>query len=139
MPQSITSNPEPEFSFTERDFRVLAKLTQERTGIVLGETKRNMVYARLVRRLRSLGLDSFRDYRRLIASDRGEAELANMINAITTNLTRFFRERHHFDHLRQHVLEPAQLAARNGHFLDGYHRLADVGGVAPTFLVFFVF
>lgn len=112
--RSAASTSEPEFAFTESDFRFLAKLTLERTGIVLGETKRNMIYARLVRRLRSLGLKSFRDYRLLIASDHGEVELANMINAITTNLTRFFREEHHFDHLRQQVLEPAQKAAQNG-------------------------
>ena len=106
---------EREFAFTDRDFQFLAKLANERTGIVLSEAKRNMVYARLARRLRHLNLSCFADYRTLIKSANGEAELVNMINAITTNLTKFFREEHHFDHLKKHVFEPALAAAQKGY------------------------
>lgn len=103
---------EREYAFTERDFGFFAKIAKEQTGIVLGEPKRDLVYSRLVKRVRSLELSSFADYRTLIGSASGEAELGNMINAITTNLTKFFREGHHFEHLKQNVFEPALAEAR---------------------------
>lgn len=114
MAQSAQIVPHREFEFTEKDFRHLAELTRERTGIVLSEAKRNLVYSRLSRRLRSLSMRTFRDYRALIDSDAGETELTNMINAITTNLTKFFREDHHFEHLRNHVLEGTLRRSRQG-------------------------
>ncbi len=95
-----------EFAFTDEDFRQLAALVSERTGIVLAEHKRQMVYSRLARRLRSLRLKCFADYRALLASPEGDDETVNFVNAITTNLTSFFREGHHFEHLRKEVFEP---------------------------------
>jgi len=94
-----------EFLFSDEDFEALRRLVKEHTGINLSDQKRELVYGRLARRLRALNLKSFREYRELVASDGG-CELANLCNAITTNLTAFFREPHHFDYLRQHVLEP---------------------------------
>jgi chemotaxis protein methyltransferase CheR len=67
------------------------------------------VYGRLSRRLRALGLETFRDYRELLSDPDGQ-EIVDFCNAITTNLTSFFRESHHFDYLRTHILEP--LAAK---------------------------
>jgi len=93
-----------EFAFSDREFAYLAELVYARTGIVLGDHKKNMVYARLARRLRALGLESFKDYCDLIA-DSASDEIGYTINAITTNLTKFFRESHHFDHLRDTVLD----------------------------------
>lgn len=90
-----------EFEFSDADFRALAKLAHEHAGISLGEGKRNLVYSRLSRRLRTLGLATFQDYRTFLSQDRQEIE--NFINSISTNLTRFFRESHHFDHLRDNI------------------------------------
>src|ERR1700758_1824511 len=102
---------EREFDFTDTDFRFLVKLAHEHAGISLAESKRNLVYSRLSRRLRTLGLRSFQDYRDYLAAN--SAELESFINAISTNLTKFFREAHHFEHLRTHVAAGfAQTAAR---------------------------
>ena len=79
----------------------------------LSETKATLVYSRLAKRLRTLGLASFADYCALIASPEGGDERSHMLNALTTNVTRFFREPHHFDHLRDQVLAPRlELRAR---------------------------
>jgi chemotaxis protein methyltransferase CheR len=95
-----------EFSFNQRDFRFLVELVHKRTGIVLADHKRDMVYSRLARRLRALRLSRFTDYCDLLQGDDGEEEMSNLVNAITTNLTSFFREPHHFDHLHDEVLMP---------------------------------
>ena len=92
---------EREFDFTDADFQSLVKLAREHAGISLAESKRNLVYSRLSRRLRTLGLRSFQDYRDYLAANG--AELESFINAISTNFTKFFREAHHFEHLRTHV------------------------------------
>jgi chemotaxis protein methyltransferase CheR len=94
-----------EFAFGDDDFRALRTLVKKVTGINLTDAKRELVYARLARRLRAHNLRSFRDYRKLLSTDGG-AELVQLCNAITTNLTAFFRERHHFEYLRTHVLGP---------------------------------
>ncbi|MBM3224631.1 MAG: protein-glutamate O-methyltransferase CheR [Candidatus Tectomicrobia bacterium] len=99
---------EHEFTLTTQDFDWIRTLVTEQTGIVLSEAKRDLVYGRLTKRLRHLGLDSFRAYcQRLQAGDPGELE--HLVNALTTNLTMFFREVHHFDYLADTVL-PALLA-----------------------------
>jgi chemotaxis protein methyltransferase CheR len=102
---------EREFDFTDADFQSLVKLAHEHAGISLAESKRNLVYSRLSRRLRTLGLHSFQDYRRYL-SENG-AELEGFINAISTNLTKFFREAHHFEHLRVHVAAAFAAARRS--------------------------
>lgn len=98
---------EMEFRFSDRDFQYLRQLVNSETGIVITDAKRQMVYSRLTRRLRSLGLWDFRDYCRLLEED-AEGELNAFINAITTNLTSFFREPHHFTYL-QNVVVPELL------------------------------
>ena len=92
-----------EFLFTAQDFAQVRQLIYERAGIALAEGKQEMVYSRLSRRLRALGLESFAAYlSHLQRSDEGpEWEL--FINALTTNLTSFFREAHHFPMLAQHA------------------------------------
>lgn len=93
-----------EFEFGNEDFEALRKLVKDITGINLSDQKRELVYGRLARRLRALQLRSFGDYREFLAKD--SQELVQFCNAITTNLTAFFREPHHFDYLREHVLLP---------------------------------
>lgn len=93
-----------EFEFTDADFNSLRRLVREIAGISLADCKRELVYSRLARRLRHLGLNSFRAYRELLASAEGRGELREFTNAVTTNLTAFFRESHHFDYLREALL-----------------------------------
>lgn len=97
---------EREFEFTDKDFRFLVKLVHERTGIVLGDHKRDMVYGRLARRLRKINIMRFDDYCALLNGSEGVDEMSHLVNAITTNLTSFFREQHHFEHLDQEVIKP---------------------------------
>jgi chemotaxis protein methyltransferase CheR len=94
-----------EFEFGDEDFQALRALVRDVTGISLSEQKRELVYGRLARRLRALNLRSFREYRELLRQDDG-GELVQFCNAITTNLTAFFREPHHFEHLKSDVLGP---------------------------------
>ncbi|WP_020593095.1 CheR family methyltransferase [Kiloniella laminariae] len=96
---------EREFPFSEKDFKTLTAMVYQQTGIVLKDSKKDMVYGRLARRLRSLGLTSFKEYLDLLEGDRGNTEIGMLINAITTNLTKFFRESHHFKHLHQACLD----------------------------------
>ena len=103
-----------EFEMTDRDFKEIAAMVYADAGIYLPDTKSTLVYSRLVKRLRSLRLESFRDYCDLVGSATGAAERLEMLSALTTNVTRFFREPHHFEHLRVHVLPPLLDAARRG-------------------------
>ena len=95
-----------EFQFRDEDFNALRTLVRQLTGISLSEAKRELVYGRLSRRLRALRLQSFSAYRDLLANDPQGPEMVEFVNAITTNLTSFFREAHHFEHLRDQVLLP---------------------------------
>lgn len=87
-----------EFHFTEGDFHFIRDLVMDRTGISLSDNKRDLVYGRLSRRLRVLNLTLFSDYCSLLQKGEGD-EMTNFVNAITTNLTSFFREDYHFDFL----------------------------------------
>lgn len=102
--EAATADPQREFTFSDADFRDLAQFAYKYAGIALADSKRNLVYSRLSRRLRALGLSSFREYREYLAAN--DSELEGFINAISTNLTKFFREAHHFDHFRTHVAVP---------------------------------
>jgi chemotaxis protein methyltransferase CheR len=93
-----------EFTLSDRDFARIVKLVKTHAGIQLGERKRELVYGRLARRLRLLGLTDFGRYCDLLEQDDADAERRVMINAITTNLTSFFREKHHFEFLSETVL-----------------------------------
>lgn len=95
-----------EFIFTVRDFDRIAKMIYEHAGISLSPTKQEMVYSRLARRLRARGLSRFDDYLELLAGG-DETEWEAFTNSLTTNLTAFFREPHHFPIL-------ADLARRRG-------------------------
>ncbi len=102
-----------EFPFTQRDFDYLRKVSNERTGIVVSDDKYDMFYSRLSRRVRKLGLRDFGEYCDLIRNETQDQEVLELVNAITTNLTAFFRENHHFDYLANTVLP--DLMRRNAH------------------------
>jgi chemotaxis protein methyltransferase CheR len=89
-----------EFVFTREDFERIRKLIHDHAGIQLNPGKMEMVYSRLARRLRANNLSRFSDYLRLLDGPRG-AEWEAFTNALTTNLTAFFREAHHFAELEK--------------------------------------
>lgn len=104
-----------EFLLTREDFRRIAAMLHEDAGIHLPEAKATLVYSRLAKRLRALGLENFRDYCALVGDARGLDERQKMLAALTTNVTRFFREPHHFQHLEKVVLaERANMARKGG-------------------------
>jgi chemotaxis protein methyltransferase CheR len=111
-----------EFAFSDADFRSLVQLAREHAGIALSDSKRNLVYTRVSRRLRALGFTAFKQYRDYLAANAGELE--SFINAISTNLTKFFRESHHFDHFRSQVVQPFLNGSQRG---DGRLRVWSAG------------
>ncbi len=95
--------PNREFHFTAADFERVRQLIYKHAGISLAPIKQDMVYSRLARRLRALGLTSFDQY--LAYLEKGnEAEWETFVNSLTTNLTSFFRESHHFDMLKKQMI-----------------------------------
>lgn len=110
--QAISKNDHREFYFTTQDFERVSKLIYQRAGISLSSSKQEMVYSRLGRRLRARGLTVFKDYLDLLEKDDAD-EWEAFTNSLTTNLTAFFREGHHFPILAQHVL-----AQKNRHPIE---------------------
>jgi chemotaxis protein methyltransferase CheR len=109
------SGGSPPFDLRRREFEQLRQLIYAKTGIHLTDRKRPLVVSRLSRRLRALGMEGFDTYYRYVAEqDAGGGELREMINAITTNKTSFFREPHHFAFLRERVVPEIMAAARRG-------------------------
>lgn len=92
-----------EFPMTDKNFAIIREVAAEFTGIVLTDHKREMVYSRLARRIRQLGLRDFNAYCDLLCQP-SHSEHSEFINAITTNLTAFFREPHHFEQLKTEIL-----------------------------------
>jgi chemotaxis protein methyltransferase CheR len=90
------SEVERDFEFTSGDFSRIRDLIHRRAGISLSDHKRDMAYSRLARRLRACGFDTFRQYLDRLETNEDNAEWEAFVNALTTNLTAFFRESHHF-------------------------------------------
>lgn len=99
----VLRQDERAFAFEDRDFRRVCKLIYAHAGIQLSPHKCDMVYGRLVRRLRALGLERFSDYLDLVENEP-DTEAQAFVNALTTNLTSFFREDHHFGALAEQLL-----------------------------------
>ena len=94
---------EREFDFKDQDFNRVKTIVYDYAGIDLNESKKNLVYNRLSKRIRFLSMQTFSEYLDFVEA-QGEAEFVHLINAITTNLTFFFRENHHFEYLINTVL-----------------------------------
>jgi len=92
-----------EFDFNDQDFARVKKMVYDFAGIDLNESKKNLVYNRLSKRIRFLDQSSFKHYLDYVI-EQGESEFVHLINAITTNLTFFFRENHHFEYLTDKVI-----------------------------------
>ena len=103
-----------EYPLTRRDLSEIAAMIYADAGIYLNETKASLVYSRLSKHIRQLGLKGFRDYCALVSSPAGAAARREMLSHLTTNFTRFFRENHHFDHMRADVLPELLARARSG-------------------------
>lgn len=101
---------EGRLEFTDQDFDFIRTMVKKQTGIALSDHKRELVYGRLSKRLRGLGLNTFADYCRIVEAQT-ETEIGELINAITTNLTSFFRENHHFEYLTETLIP--ELLRRN--------------------------
>ncbi|MES1988060.1 MAG: CheR family methyltransferase [Pseudomonadota bacterium] len=93
-----------EFDFTNNDFSRVRKLIYQHAGISLSEAKSDMVYSRIGRRLRTVGFDSFKTYLDNLENENNPEEWEAFTNALTTNLTSFFREEHHFPILAEHLV-----------------------------------
>ena len=108
-----SNNPRKEHSsiraaedrLTQEQFDLIRKLIFDAAGITIADHKQQLVHNRISKRLKDLGLPSFDAYIQYVMSDRKTDEMGNLINALTTNVTHFFRENHHFEQLREHVLQ----------------------------------
>ena len=112
-----------EFQFTDQDFELVRKAIYQRAGISLADSKKQMVYSRLARRLRMNQISTFRSYLDMLQSQPNSPEWEEFTNALTTNLTSFFRESHHFDILKQHLAQ----VGRDGHQINIWCNAASTG------------
>jgi chemotaxis protein methyltransferase CheR len=93
-----------EYEITDKEFKLFSTLVYQESGIRLNDSKRNLLVSRLSKRLRVLGLDSFKEYYEKHLSNENDGELIQMLDLISTNKTSFFREPVHFDFLRDVIL-----------------------------------
>jgi chemotaxis protein methyltransferase CheR len=100
---AVNTDNNKEFSFTDKDFNRVREMIYQRAGISLSDNKQDMVYSRLARRLRVLGLNGFTRYLDILMTNAHHEEWEAFVNALTTNLTSFFRESHHFPVLAEFV------------------------------------
>ncbi len=98
---------EKEFEFTREDFDYLRKIVTDTTGIIADDDKYTMYYTRLARRVRKLGLKNFTEYRQYLNNNK-DTESIELVNSVTTNLTAFFRENHHFEFLADTIIARAK-------------------------------
>jgi len=106
---NIATVPPPgDFTFTDADFQKIAGIANARYGLFLQPSKKALVYSRLSKRLRALTLPSFDAYCDVLSRDENKDEEAHFLSALTTNVTHFFREMHHFTFLKD-VLAPQLL------------------------------
>ena len=114
MTASLASATEENLEFGDADFRKLAALAHREFGLDLAESKKPLVYSRLSRRLKALGLARFQDYLALFDQPGNETERQSLISALTTNVTSFFREKHHFEQFRTDCLAPERARVEAG-------------------------
>ena len=97
------SDSQREFLYTRDDFDFLRKISNEHSGILVPDDKFDMFYSRLSKRLRLHGLSNFKEYCQYL-KDNPDKEFTEFINAVTTNLTSFFREKHHFEYVKDTII-----------------------------------
>ncbi|RVV99241.1 chemotaxis protein [Mesobaculum littorinae] len=120
MSGAVAPSPDPgtsgsrEFPFSDEDFHLIATTLRDWAGIHLADNKKPLVYSRLAKRLRALGQSSFTSYCNFVLSDAGSGERDHFLAALTTNVTAFFREEHHFQMLARDVAPELVARARAG-------------------------
>ncbi|MEM7741937.1 MAG: protein-glutamate O-methyltransferase CheR [Pseudomonadota bacterium] len=122
----MSSTPKPrglEFEYDESDFSHIKGMIYDDAGIFLPDTKMNLVYSRLARRLRVLKMKRFSDYIAYVAGKDGREERGHLLSALTTNLTHFFREPHHFDIIKNEIAKEALAKTARG----GKYRIWSAG------------
>jgi len=97
------SDKQREFLYTREDFEYLRQISNEHSGILVPDDKFDMFYSRLSKRVRLHGLSNFKEYCHFLKNNP-DTEFTEFINAVTTNLTSFFREKHHFEYMKNTVL-----------------------------------
>lgn len=103
-----------QLALSDQDFQMISELANRRYGLFLQPSKKALVQSRLARRVRALNLASFQDYCRLLTRTEGNDECAHLLSALTTNVTNFFREKHHFDFLGENIAPRLLASARAG-------------------------
>lgn len=103
-----------DYSFTKNDLFFIAEIMKNEAGIILPESKASLVYSRLTKRIRKLGMSAFSDYCSYIKTPEGVEERKEMLAALTTNVTSFFREVHHFEHLQTKIIPDLIRRAKSG-------------------------
>ena len=93
-----------EYAISDKEFKLFSTLVYKESGIRLSENKKTLLISRLSKRLRALGLDSFRDYYEQYLKDENNGERIQMLDLISTNKTSFFREPAHFEFLKNNIL-----------------------------------
>lgn len=95
---------------TDEEYGLFAGLIYSLSGINLGSNKKELVKARLMKRMRALGLESYRRYYEYVLADKTGAEVESLLNAVSTNVTSFFRESQHFSLLSSVVIPEIERA-----------------------------
>ena len=114
-PEHSAAATTAEFQMTDADFGRACEVLRSLSGVKLDMTKRTLVYARLTKRLRALRMRRFSDYLDHVESDQGANERVHLVSLLTTHVTKFFREAHHFDFLQKTVVpELMEIARRRG-------------------------
>ena len=103
-----------EYTFTDREFQMIAELAKQHYGLHLQPSKKPLVYSRLTKRLRALDLRDFESYCAVLLQPQGQEEQTHLLSALTTNVTHFFRERHHFSYLREKLMPGLIAKAKAG-------------------------
>lgn len=102
---AINMNPSSQSEeMSDADFESIVKIAKDQAGLMITEKKRALVQSRITKRLRALGLADFKSYLATVSSVEDPTELAKMISVLTTNVSSFFRENHHFNKLRDEIL-----------------------------------
>lgn len=106
--------PSKDIQFSDLDFKEVAKIALSDFGLSLEISKKQLVYSRISKRLRALGIESFKKYCTHISSAAGADEKSNFLSALTTNVTQFFREDHHFEYMKSHLFPVLREKALKG-------------------------
>lgn len=138
MPQAVAPG-RPEHEIDARTFAMLQRIVELETGIALPESKRPMLQARLGNRLRSMGMPDFDALVARLNNPEARSERAALISAITTNVTSFFREAHHFALLRDRILPPLLDPLRRGARLRLWSAACSTGEEAYSIAASLVF